>query len=89
MATTVIVTDGGYTRNVKISSITPVSSKINQNTESLIPIALSSFKTSRVNDAESVITKIALGISVVPTYATTDGIPITNSTGGGDYWITG
>lgn len=89
MAKSVIIADGNYTKPVKVTTLAIVTSVLTQNTESLMPVALSTFKSNRLVGDESFKSKIRNGVTIIPTYAKTDGVPIGSGSGGGTYWITG
>lgn len=84
MATISVTTSSAI---VGVTPISPVSSILTNINEPLFANAFVLSTTEKQNELKS--TGLSTSITLMPTYAKTDGAPITTGTGGGTYWITG
>lgn len=86
MATIAVTKDSA---TVRITSISPVNSILTNMSESVFANAFSVVTTNK--QPESLTINLSNGIALMPTYAKTDGVPITSTSqsSGGTYWVTG
>ena len=75
---------------VGTSSLSPISSINTVINEQLYVAAFDIVTSTRQNVDIGEVVSVTTGITAMPTYTKTDGVPITTgTTSGGTYWVTG